>query len=266
MNLKFSFILILFLGCQVAMSQPTKSVTDKRTNEQYEELKSDPNVRHGAYQQFYHNKKLQKKGFYKNNLKDSTWISFGYDGEIKLIENYKDGLKEGSFKIYDYKGQILSEGNYQKDKKTGIWNYYEDAKLIHSYNHDKKEMLINNEISEKIDSIDIIYDNERIRVIPEVNYITLGGKKAQIHTIAMNMRYPEAALDEGTEGTVVTEIILGKDGSIKGLKTVRGIGNGLDEESSRVVRLLAEMLIPARYKGEYVDTILNIPIRFRLSR
>ena len=51
-----------------------------------------------------------------------------------------------------------------------------------------------------------------------------------------NLRYPEAARKNGTEGTVEVSFMVQPDGSLSDLKIVKGLGNGCSEEALRLLR------------------------------
>jgi protein TonB len=48
--------------------------------------------------------------------------------------------------------------------------------------------------------------------------------------------YPEAARSKGIEGTVLLEVTVGKDGKVRKVKVIKGIGHGLDEVAVRALK------------------------------
>lgn len=91
-----------------------------------------------------------------------------------------------------------------------------------------------------------------------------GGLDSLYNFIARNVRYPPKAREWGVEGKVYVSIVVEKDGSITGIKILRGIGQGCDEEAKRVVRLLPNF-IPGKQDGRLVRVQYIIPINFKLS-
>ncbi|NUO03385.1 MAG: TonB family protein [Saprospiraceae bacterium] len=88
--------------------------------------------------------------------------------------------------------------------------------------------------------------------------------KAMLEFIYKGIKYPKAARDAGTEGTVVVSFIVDKSGKIRDASILRGIGNGCDEE---VLRLVGEMpdWIPGKQRGRDVNVQFNLPIKFKLE-
>lgn len=89
-----------------------------------------------------------------------------------------------------------------------------------------------------------------------------GGKKAIQQLISDNLRYPEKALENKTEGTVLISYRIGFNGSTSEIKVLKGIGDGCDEEAIRLVGLLK--FSPQNNHGLKVTTVRKIRIHFRL--
>jgi TonB family protein len=88
-----------------------------------------------------------------------------------------------------------------------------------------------------------------------------GGKKALMNYLKENIHYPEQAKKEGIHGRVFVNFIVEKDGSISGVKILRGIGHGCDEETVRVVRAMPKW-VPGEQRGQKVRVSFNLPIKF----
>lgn len=89
-----------------------------------------------------------------------------------------------------------------------------------------------------------------------------GGNKAIQQFIAANLRYPEKALENKVEGTVLVSYRIGFDGSTGEIKVLKGIGHGCDEEAVRVVKLL--QFSTQNNHGMKVTTVRKIRIHFKL--
>lgn len=91
-----------------------------------------------------------------------------------------------------------------------------------------------------------------------------GGDQARINFLRNNIIYPPMAREGGITGTVYITFVVGKDGRLSGVKVLRGIGGGCDEEAMRVVRLMPSW-IPGKQGGKNVPVQFNLPIRFTLQ-
>lgn len=91
-----------------------------------------------------------------------------------------------------------------------------------------------------------------------------GGQKAMFAYIGKELKYPEEAIDNGIEGTVVISFVVERDGSIGEAKVLRGLGGGCSEEALRVVKSMP-LWKPGMQGGKVVRTSYNLPIRFKLQ-
>jgi protein TonB len=67
----------------------------------------------------------------------------------------------------------------------------------------------------------------------------------------------------GISGVVYVTFVVDKDGKIKDVKVLRGIGGGCDEEAVRVVKNMPSWK-PGKQRGKSVTVQYNLPIRFTL--
>ena len=91
-----------------------------------------------------------------------------------------------------------------------------------------------------------------------------GGMMAAMEFLAKNIKYPAAAQEAKIEGRVIVQFVVGKDGSISGLKVARGVSPDLDAEAMRVVSLMPKWN-PGKQRGQAVSVKYTMPIMFRLQ-
>jgi protein TonB len=91
-----------------------------------------------------------------------------------------------------------------------------------------------------------------------------GGDDARIKFILKNLSYPRMANESGIQGTVYVTFVVSKTGQISGVKVLRGIGGGCDEEAVRVIKLMPPW-IPGRQNGKAVPVQFSLPLRFSLN-
>lgn len=82
--------------------------------------------------------------------------------------------------------------------------------------------------------------------------------------IADNMRYPEAALKEGVQGTVKVRYDIDHKGNVVAAKVLLGIGSGCDEEAIRLVKLLK--FVVGKNRGVRAVFHNNVNINFKLTK
>jgi len=87
--------------------------------------------------------------------------------------------------------------------------------------------------------------------------------------IQSNIKYPKSAQDKGIGGLTIVQFYIDKDGSLKGSKLLRDIGEGCGEEALRIIDLMNEQgirWIPGKQRGEIVKVKFTLPIRFKLDK
>lgn len=94
------------------------------------------------------------------------------------------------------------------------------------------------------------------------NPVFPGGKKGLDDFIKNNLRYPEEALKNGIQGTVVIDYDVDVFGDVTKAKVRHGIGYGCDEEALRLVKLLK--FSKRKYQGLHVVFHLHININFNI--
>jgi len=84
--------------------------------------------------------------------------------------------------------------------------------------------------------------------------------------LANNIKYPEKERNSNITGTVFITFVVEKDGSVSGVKVLRGVpgGPGLDAEAVRVITATPKWK-PGQQNGQPVRVQYSIPIRFKLQ-
>lgn len=76
------------------------------------------------------------------------------------------------------------------------------------------------------------------------------------------MTYPRAAVKQRIEGVVYVQFIVEADGSITGIRTLRGISKECDIEAERVIAMMPRWK-PGQVNGENVAVRFVMPISFK---
>lgn len=111
---------------------------------------------------------------------------------------------------------------------------------------------------------EVVEDNSQPFTVVEQMPEFPGGDQARIKFLLDNMKYPAMARESSISGTVYLTFVVGRDGTISGIKLLRGIGGGCDEEAIRVVKMMPSW-IPGRQGGKPVKVQFNMPIKFTLQ-
>ncbi|WP_277232973.1 M56 family metallopeptidase [Phocaeicola salanitronis] len=118
--------------------------------------------------------------------------------------------------------------------------------------------------SESIEKNDTLKDNEEepytaVEQMPQFP----GGPSELMKYISANLRYPEDAKRDKTEGRVIARFTVKEDGSIGDVNIVRGVSPSLDAEAVRVLSGMPKWE-PGMQNGKAVPTLYTVPVVFRI--
>lgn len=91
-----------------------------------------------------------------------------------------------------------------------------------------------------------------------------GGQQALMRWLGMNIRYPEAAAQNGVQGRVVVRFIVEKDGSISNPEISNSVDKDLDKEAMRLVNKMPKWQ-PAKKNGLPARSYYNFPVTFKIK-
>lgn len=91
-----------------------------------------------------------------------------------------------------------------------------------------------------------------------------GGEGQLIKYLADNVKYPQDARENSTQGRVSCQFIVSADGSIRDVKVIRGVSPTLDAEALRLVSTMPRW-IPGTQRNKAVQVKYTVPVTFRLE-
>ena len=91
-----------------------------------------------------------------------------------------------------------------------------------------------------------------------------GGQAALMQYLAKNIKYPTIAQENGTQGRVIVQFVVNRDGSIVDAKVVRSVDPYLDKEALRVINTMPKWK-PGMQRGKPVRVKFTVPVMFRLQ-
>lgn len=110
----------------------------------------------------------------------------------------------------------------------------------------------------------IVYDDPVYAAVEEMPTFP-GGIEAMMEYLKENIRYPAEAHKKATQGRVIAQFVVKKDGSISGAKIIRGVDPLLDKEALRVINSMPNWT-PGKQNGKAVNVQFTIPIGFSLDK
>ena len=91
-----------------------------------------------------------------------------------------------------------------------------------------------------------------------------GGMEALMKHLSKEIKYPKEAQEKGTQGRVIVQFVVRKDGSITDAKIMKPVDPLLDAEALRVVSEMPNWT-PGKQRGEAVNVRFTLPVTFRLK-
>lgn len=108
-------------------------------------------------------------------------------------------------------------------------------------------------------------EEETVFIIVESMPEFPGGNAALFKYLSENVKYPVIAQENGIQGKVICQFVVGKDGSVSDVQVVRSGGDAsLDKEAVRVVKSLPKFT-PGKQRGKPVKVKYTVPVNFKLQ-
>lgn len=101
-------------------------------------------------------------------------------------------------------------------------------------------------------------------LIPEQIPEFPGGEEKLLKYLQNNIVYPQTAKENNITGKVFVTFVISRDGAVKDVKVLKGIGGGCDEEAVRVIKNMPKWQ-PGKQDGKTVNVQFNLPIKFALQ-
>lgn len=243
------YILILFLVTpgKSLFSQSELTTVEKviskrnpRIVERYQVFTTEPESRQGTFVRTVKNQ-IVAEGFYKNNLRDSTWNGY-------------------------FEGKPVFEGHYKQDERVGLWSFYNQAgNLLHRYDFDQDTLLFYDNTAATPGRMEEVKksptaDSARSEVMP----VFLGGANYMTWLIDTWMLYPPIAKENGIQGIVVVSCVVDQSGNTTQLVLEKGVSKEINAEALRLVNMFGKIWVPGQLNGRRVKVKYTIPIKFML--
>jgi len=101
----------------------------------------------------------------------------------------------------------------------------------------------------------------RVEEMPEYP----GGNNALLQYIGRNMKYPQEAIDNNTQGRVFLKFVVTEDGSVGEIVLLKGVDPLLDQEAIRVTGTIPRFK-PGKQNGVPVRVWHSLPVLFQLKQ
>ena len=205
-----------------------------------------------------------------SGLMTAVWTSSSAATVMETATLRTENITENTVKVkgvvldYETKQPIsgavfLLKGNPTKNRTNSQGEFQ-----LEGQQGDTIKVALNQEYT--IENIILTADAENLTV--ELKRLVMpeypGGGAAIFKYLAQNIRYPKKARENGTQGRVVVQFVVDKDGSIDDIKIVKGVSWELNDEAKRVIKKMPKWK-PGTIGGEPARMQSTLPIMFRLN-
>ena len=128
-----------------------------------------------------------------------------------------------------------------------------------SSNTSDKTSLPEQSVSENETATTLGKTYDAVEVMPEFP----GGTEALLSFIKGNLKYPQKAIDEQTEGRVIVQFVIDKTGKVSSPEVIRGVTSELDKAALDIVSALPDWK-PGEQDGQKVNVKYTLPVVFKL--
>jgi TonB family protein len=186
-------------------------------------------------------------------------------------------VKEGTGVLYTYmlndddEIQVSSKYEIENGLPHGVAQFFKDNELTESkqYEHGMfQKFIVKNKDSKTPKNIDTVYVSPSSYFIGY--YVSsmamfIGGEQALYRHIAENTKYPDLALENDVQGSIMVQFVIDQLGNVTNLQIISSKkGFGLEEESMRVVELTSGLWTPASQQGFPVKMRYRLPVKFQI--
>lgn len=92
-----------------------------------------------------------------------------------------------------------------------------------------------------------------------------GGMATFMRDITKELNYPAQDRRNKVQGQVIVSLVVDEKGQLKDVKVIKSVSPTLDAEAMRVIKLLAPKISPALLDGKPYESVMSIPVSFRLG-
>lgn len=170
---------------------------------------------------------------YSRYIRDGKRYEWYNNGQIHFNIDYKDGKYHGNLLTYWEDGKPKRDETYQNGEKIEGKCWDSNGEEIPHFEFEK---------------------------MPEFP----GGENELVRYLSDNITYPKKARRNGQMGTVYLAFVVDLNGSVTNVRVIKGVTELLNEEASRVVKIMPKWN-PGNQDGEAIRVTYNLPIRFSLK-
>ena len=120
------------------------------------------------------------------------------------------------------------------------------------------------EVFQEVEVVEEIVDDEPFLIVETMPSFQGGDLNTFRNWVQSNVRFPQIALENGIQGTVVLSFVIEKDGSLTNIQVLRTPDRSLSEEATRVLSKSPKWS-PGKQRNQVVRVKYTLPVVFRVQ-
>lgn len=224
----------------------------------------------GAVRNYYRNGQLSSVVIQQDNTWNGPAVWYHNNGALRARDTLHYSRLTDRVKLYDRKGKLIpaASKNYQLMLDSlfiltpGLRSSEPQTEIF--MGEVTQEQAAEEEMEMPPPPVED--ETEKVFSFAEEMPSFKGNNDAFKAYLKTNMRYPQAEKDAGETGVVYVYFEVGKDGSIRNVRTLKGVP-GHPSFSLEAERLIREMPAwnPGKMNGRPVTVSMTVPVRFSLD-
>ena len=204
----------------------------------------------------------------------ATGIAFMYSSEINSGEYTPPKPETTEVEQIDNTRQDMPEPEVQPQKAQA--QVVTDVLNIVSNDQKIETNIVFADDADDFDDFDIVIEEKEEEIEEEEIFVTVeemptfqgGGLPEFRNWVQSNVKYPQIALENGIQGNVVVQFVVGPDGKMTNFKVLQSPDKTLSDATIDVLKKANELKKgwkPGKQRGKAVKVSFTLPVKFAIQ-
>ncbi len=204
-----------------------------------------------------------------------VYVAFWYNTEVSLGEYTPPKAETTEVEIIDNTRQDQPEPEVQPQKAQA--QVVTDVLNIVSNDQKIETNIVFTDDADEFDDFEIVIEEKEEEIEEEEIFVTVeemptfqgGGLPEFRNWVQQNVKYPQIALENGIQGNVVVQFVVGPDGKMSNFKVLQSPDKTLSDATIAVLQegnKLKRGWKPGKQRGKAVKVSFTMPVRFVIQQ
>ena len=200
----------------------------------------------------------------------AVYVAFWYNTEVSLGEYTPPKAETTEVEIIDNTRQDQPEPEVQPQKAQA--QVVTDVLNIVSNDQKIETNIVFTDDADEFDDFEIVIEEKEEEIfvtVEEMPTFQGGGLPEFRNWVQQNVKYPQIALENGIQGNVVVQFVVGPDGKMSNFKVLQSPDKTLSDATIAVLQegnKLKRGWKPGKQRGKAVKVSFTMPVRFVIQQ